>query len=164
VTGAEKIRVLAEPVAGELGVEVLDVELLGSGTMHVVRITQDSPAERAVTVADCETVSRRLTDVLDASEPIGGRYMLEVSSPGVDRPLKKPEHFRRVVGGRVRLRLVEPHEGARNWSGRLTAFDGEILTVETEDGRRLEVALGAVEKANFEYEFPDKQRPGRHAR
>lgn len=163
-SGTERIRALAEPVAADLGLEVLEIELLGSAPRQVVRVYLDSPSEeRSVSVADCEAVSRRLGDVLEAHDAVKGRYMLEVSSPGINRPLKKPEHFRRVVGGRVRLRLGEAHEGARNLVGRLTAFDGDLLAIETDDGRRWDVRFEEVQKANFEYEFPDKG-PKRRAR
>jgi ribosome maturation factor RimP len=156
--GTERIWALAEPVAADLGLEVLEVELLGSAPRQVVRVYLDSPSEeRSVTVADCEAVSRRLGDVLEAHDAVKGRYMLEVSSPGMNRPLKKAEHFRRVLGGRVRVRLKEPHEGgARNLIGRLAAFDGERLAIETDDGRRWDVRFEELQKANFEYEFPDK--------
>lgn len=158
-SGAEKIRALAEPIAADLGLEVLEVELLGSAPRQVLRVYLDSPSEtRPVGVADCEAVSRRLGDVLEAHEAVRGRYMLEVSSPGVNRPLKKAEHFRRVVGGRVRVRLADPQDGVRNVLGRLTGFDGDLLTIETDDGRRWEIRLDQVQNANFEYEFPDKGR------
>ena len=163
-SSAEKIRALAEPVAAELGLEVLEIELLGSAPRQVLRIYLDSPSPRSVTVADCEAVSRRLGDVLDAHEALAGRYMLEVSSPGVNRPLKKPEHFSRVVGGRVRVRTREPREGMRNIIGKLSSFDGDMLSIDTDDARRFDVRLAEIEKANFEHEFPTVTRPGRRGR
>jgi ribosome maturation factor RimP len=164
-SGTERIRALAEPIAADLGLEILEIELLGSTPRQVLRVYLDSPSEeRPVSVADCEAVSRRLGDVLEAHEAVRGRYMLEVSSPGINRPLTKPEHFRRVVGGRVRVRLREPHDGAvRNLVGRLAAFDSDQLAIETDDGRRWDVGFEQVQKANFEYEFPDKS-PKRRAR
>jgi ribosome maturation factor RimP len=163
--GTERIRALAEPIAAELGLEVLEVELLGKTPRQVLRIYLDSPSEgRPVTIGDCEAVSRRLGDALDAYEALAGRYMLEVSSPGIHRPLKKPEHFRRVLGGRVRLRLGTATDGMRNLVGRLIGFEGEHLTVEGDDGHRITVRLPDVEKANFEHEFPDTSRPGRRRR
>jgi ribosome maturation factor RimP len=163
-SGTEKIRALAEPLAAELGLEVLEIELHGSAPRQVLRIYLDSPSQRSVTVTDCEVVSRRLGDVLDAHDALSGRYMLEVSSPGVNRPLKKPEHFRRVVGGRVRVRTREARDGMRNIVGRLVSFDGETLSIETDDTHRFDVALAEVEKANFEHEFPTVARPGRRGR
>jgi len=156
-SGTERIRALAEPIAADLGLEVLEVELLGSAPRQILRVYLDSPSEtRRVSVADCEAVSRRLGDVLEAHDAVRGRYMLEVSSPGVNRPLRRPEHFRRVVGKRVRVRLADPQDGVRNLIGRLVEFEGDRLSIETDDGCRREVRLGQVQKANFEYEFPEK--------
>jgi ribosome maturation factor RimP len=163
-SGTDKIRALAEPVTAELGLEVLDIELQGSAPRQVLRIYLDSCSQgRPVTVADCEAVSRRLGDVLDANDVVAGRYMLEVSSPGVNRPLKKADHFQRVIGGRVRVRMRAGAavDGMRNAVGRLVAFDGQTLVVETDDARRLEVALEEIEKANFEHEFPKIGHPKR---
>jgi ribosome maturation factor RimP len=135
-SGTDRIRALAEPVAAELGLEVLDIELHGSAPRQVLRIYLDSPSQGSVTVADCEAVSRRLGDVLDAHDALSGRYMLEVSSPGVKR----------------------------NIVGRLMSFDGQTLGIETDDGRRCDVAFEEMEKANFEHEFPSVTRPGRRRR
>ena len=161
---AENIRALAEPVAAELGLEVLEIELLGNAPRQVLRIYLDSCSQsRPVTVADCEAMSRRLGDVLEANDVVAGRYMLEVSSPGVNRPLKKADHFRRVIGGRVRIRMRAgaAADGMRTAVGRLVAFDGRTLVVETDDARRLELALEEIEKANFEHEFPKIVHPKR---
>ena len=160
---AENIRALAEPVAAELGLEVLEIEVLGNAPRQVLRIYLDSCSQsRPVTVADCEAVSRRLGDVLDANDVVAGRYMLEVSSPGVNRPLRKADHFQRVIGGRVRIRTrTAAPDGMRNAVGRLVAFDGQTLVLETDDARRIEVALEEIEKANFEHEFPKVVHPKR---
>ena len=164
-SGKTKIMTLTEPVAAELGLEVLDVELGGSASKRVLRIYLDSPDdERGVTLADCETISRRMGDVLDAHEAMAGRYMLEVSSPGVNRPLRKPEHFRKVVGGKVRVRVAQAVDGSQQVLGRLTAFDDDVLTIDPESGESRRIALADVEKANFEYEFEEKTRPGKRRR
>lgn len=157
-SGTDRIRTLAEPIAADLGLEVLEVELLGSAPRQVLRVYLDSPSDtRPVSVADCEAVSRRLGDVLEAYDAVRGRYMLEVSSPGVNRPLRKDAHFRRAVGARVRVRLTGPREGnVRTLLGRLVEFDGAALVVETDDACRWNVRLEEVEKANLEFEFPDK--------
>jgi ribosome maturation factor RimP len=151
---------LAEPIARELGLEVLEVELAGGGARRV-RIYLDSPDQgRAVTLADCEALSRRLGDVLDAHEAVRGRYMLEVSSPGVNRPLRKREHFEHVVGGRIRARAVEADGNKHTLLGRLVRLDGDLIEVETDDGELHRVALSDVERANYEFDFGDanKQR------
>jgi len=171
----DAIMALAEPLAVELGLEVLEIELGGDASRRIVRILLD--AERPVTVADCEAVSRRLADVLDAhdeEDARSGRYMLEVSSPGVNRPLVKPGHFRRVIGSRVRLKLTRSaallndesdagagRSGARTLLGRLEQADDDGVRVAADDGRIRELAYTDLEKANLEYEFPEKGRPGK---
>jgi len=174
----ETILALVEPMAGELGLEVLDVELGGDAARQVVRVLLD--AERGVSIADCETVSRRLSDVLDAddadreqqgtgaragrAEAAAGRYMLEVSSPGVNRPLIKPAHFRRVVGGRVKVKLKVAADGTRVVLGRLVDADDDGITVEPDGAEPRRVAYVDVERARVEYEFPDTGKPGKQAK
>ena len=171
----DAIMALDEPLATELGLEVLEIELGGDASRRIVRILLD--AERPVTVADCEAVSRRLSDVLDAHDEDGersGRYMLEVSSPGVNRPLIKPAHFRRVIGSRVRLKLTaeaarrdaeDEAPAIRTVLGRLqdAGGDGEALRLTADDGRERVIAYEDVEKANLEYEFPENRKPGKPA-
>jgi ribosome maturation factor RimP len=173
----DQILALAEPVAAEFGLEVLGVEFGGSDAKRVIRIFLDrelpTPSEAGteltspgVTLGDCEAVSRRLGDIFDAHETIAGRYMLEVSSPGLNRPLLKPEHFRRVVGRKVRVRFRKADGGPRTVVGMLTAFEdeGQVLTVRVESGEDHDVSLADVERANLEYEFPTAQRPGKRRR
>jgi len=166
----QRIVALAEPVAAELGLEVLDVELAGSGGRRVLRVFLDSAeageaGADGISVANCEAMSRRFGDVLEAhDDPRGGSYMLEVSSPGVNRPLVKPAHFERVVGQRVRLRLHAASEGGRSVLGKLGAFDDDVLTVEIDARDTRRIRLAEIEKANLEYEFPTKARPGKRRR
>jgi len=159
--GRDEVLALVEPVAAELDLEVLDVEFSGNASRRVLRIYLDSSVEgRAATLADCEAVSRRVGDVLDAHEAVLGRYLLEVSSPGLDRPLRKPAHFERAVGQKVRLRLRAARDGSRSVIGRLERFEGGRLSVGTEDGGSVEVGLDEIEKANLRFEFETKKRPG----
>ena len=170
---------LAVPLAVELGLEVLEIEIGGDASRRIVRILLD--AERPVTVTDCETVSRRLNDVLDAhdeEDARSGRYMLEVSSPGVNRPLVRPEHFRRVVGSRVRLKLMRAaalpldgetdrdarRPGGRTLLGRLEHADEDGVKVAADDGRIVELTYADVDRANLEYEFPETGPPGKRGR
>lgn len=158
----ETILALGRPVAADLGLELLDVELAGAGPRRLLRVTLDRPGG-AVTVGDCEAVSRRLGDVLDAHEAIPGRYMLEVSSPGLNRRLITPEHFRAAVGSRVRVRLRAAEDGHRaTLLGRLEGTEEDSLKIMTETREVLSVPWGEIERANVEYEFPNNQRrPGR---
>jgi ribosome maturation factor RimP len=123
----------------------------------------DSPDDvRRVGIEDCQVVSQQLGDALEAHEAVSGRYMLEVSSPGVNKPLKRPEHFRRVVGQKVRVRTKAPKrtDGAaewaperRTWIGRLEGADETAITVTVEGGEAVQVAFDDIEKANLEFEF-----------
>lgn len=158
-----RVLALAEPIAGEFGLEVLEVELKGSPPRRLLRVLLDSPTQgRGVTLDDCTAVSRRLGDVIEAHAAVGGGYLLEVSSPGVNRPLRKPEHFRRVLGKKVRVRFRHPVADRRGVLARLAEVDETRLRLECDDGETLEISFADVEKANLEYEFetPSKPSPG----
>jgi ribosome maturation factor RimP len=160
----EKIRALAEPIAGEIGLEVLEVELKGAPSRRLLRILLDSSMpNRAVTLDDCTAISRRLGDVLDASSAVAGRYLLEVSSPGVNRPLRTLAHFQRFVGERVKIRLREPVGGVQHSVLRVVGADEGGLVLETDDGVRIETEMDNVERANLEFEFKVPVKPG-HAK
>src|SRR5690606_14779876 len=98
------MRVLLEPVVEDLGYELVLVELVGSG-QRTLRLYIDAPG--GVNLDDCESVSRQVSAVLDVDDPIAGAYTLEVSSPGIERPLVREDHFRSHVGERVRIRLMK---------------------------------------------------------
>ncbi len=154
----QRIFELAEPIAAEHGLEVLDVELASSGRNPVVRVYLDgSAAGRVVGIDDCEAVSRSLGDVLEAHEAVAGRYMLEVSSPGVDRPLRKPQHYGLVVGEQVRVRLAVERDGRRHWNGRLESADGDGIALVDEAGNSTSFRYEEIDKANLVWDF-DKGR------
>ncbi|HXC51832.1 MAG TPA: ribosome maturation factor RimP [Candidatus Limnocylindrales bacterium] len=154
-----RILAIAEPIAAERGLEVLDVEVAGS----LVRVLLDSPDEdRKVSVEDCQAVSHRLGDGLEAHEVLGGRYMLEVSSPGVNRLLKKIEHFRRVLGRKVRVRARPGGADRRTWLGRLEEVGDDGIRVAVDGGEEVRVGWSEIEKANLEFEF--EQKPARAGR
>ena len=145
---------LAEPVAAALGLEVIDVEVAGGDQSHVFRVFIDRvPSGDAVSVEDCEAVSRRLGDVLDAHKEGDGRYMLEVSSPGLNRRLRKPEHFSQVIGQRVRIKTEHKIDGQRHFIGRLVAANEHTVTVDDEGSGSVDLPLAAIERANYEYDF-----------
>lgn len=157
----DRVLKLVEPIAGEFGLEVLEVELKGVPPRRLLRVLLDSSTPgRAVTLDDCATVSRRLGDVLEANEAVSGGYLLEVSSPGVNRPLRTPEHFRRVVGDRVRVRFREPCADVRGVVARLVAADDGRLVLESESGTVIETTVENVERANLEFEFRVPAKPG----
>lgn len=155
-----KILAIAEPIAADRGLEVLEVEVGGTASNPLLRVLLDCLEEgRRVSVEDCQAVSSRLGDGLDAYEVLAGQYMLEVSSPGVNRPLKKPEHFRRVVGQKVKVRTKSADREKRTRLGRLEVVDEAGITI-TCDGEPSEViAFAEIEKANLEFEFEQKSAP-----
>jgi ribosome maturation factor RimP len=135
-----------EPVIGSMGYELVGVELIGSGNGTILRIYIDS--ENGITVDDCQDVSYQVSGLLDVEDPLHTQYTLEVSSPGLDRPLIKPEHFRRFAGELVKIRSSEAVLGRKNFKGILESFDGEYLVVIV-DNEAYEIPYNWVEKAKL---------------
>lgn len=119
------VEMLAQPIADEAGVELVDVEYKKEGANWYLRVFIDKP--EGVDIDDCSRVSERLSDKLDEVDPIQTSYFLEVSSPGAERPLKKPSDFERSIGQFVHVSLYEPLDGQKSFEGELTAFDGTQL-------------------------------------
>lgn len=130
----EEVRLLAAPLAEELGFELVDVEHAVNGRHRVIRVLLDKPS--GITIADCAAFSRRLEDCLDMNQTIAGSYQLEVSSPGIERPVKTPEAVARFAGSRVAVTAHEAREGRRHFEGELLPppAAGAGLGVRTEDG------------------------------
>jgi ribosome maturation factor RimP len=148
----DQLRDLIDQLLAPLGLDLVDAQLLGGGKHRVFRLFIDKP--EGVTHNDCETVSRLVGEALDARDLIpGGAYTLEVSSPGVDRPLLRPRDFQRFLGSKVKLELKQPIERSKRFTGKLAAFDGDRITLELEPGRTLSVALADLHKANLKYEW-----------
>lgn len=137
---------VVEPVVTGLGYELVGVEFLSQGRHSLLRVYLDS--ETGITVDDCERVSHQLSATLDVEDPIGGAYTLEVSSPGLDRPLFKPGDFERFAGHAVKIRLHRPLNGQRKFKGELVGLrDNNVVIVE--DGHELSLPLDQIEKANL---------------
>ncbi len=128
----EEVRQLAVPLAEEAGYELVEVELVVQGRHRVVRVLLDKPG--GITLGDCAAFSRRLGDCLDMNQTVAGSYRLEVSSPGVDRPLTSLDAVRRFSGTRARLTSVAPREGRRHYEGVLLGARGSSCGIRTEDG------------------------------
>ncbi len=123
---AKRVYALAEPIATECGVSLWDVRYEKEGSGMFLRIILDKPDDY-ITIDDCENVSRALSDKLDEEDFIPDSYHLQVSSPGIDRALRTPEHFAAYLGKPVTLKLIRPFEGQREFKGTLTDYhDGEI--------------------------------------
>ena len=126
------VRQLAQTLADEEAFELVDVEFVAQGGRRVLRVLLDRA--EGVRVSDCASFSRRLSDCLDMNQVVPGRYVLEVSSPGLDRPLKSLESVRRFVGRRAALATVLPRDGRRNFHGELLDPREDRAGIRTDDG------------------------------
>ena len=142
----KKLNDMFEPVIESMAYELVGVELTGSGSGTILRIYID--AEKGITVDDCQAVSYQVSGILDVEDPLQSHYTLEVSSPGLDRPLVKPEHFEQFTGEVVKIRSTEAVLGRKNFKGILESFDGEYLYVAV-DNEVYEIPFDIVEKANL---------------
>lgn len=148
----QRVWELAEPLALALGLELVDVQHRPEAGRMILRVLADRPAG-GVTLDELARLSRELGDVLDGHDVVPGRYTLECSSPGLNRPLLREPHFRRAVGQRVRVRAREPIAGRRQFHGVLEAVAPEGVTLRDPDAGVVFVAFGAIERANTEYDF-----------
>lgn len=153
---------LARRVAGTYDLEVFDVQFRREGRGMVLRVQIDRPGPAAtaadsVSVEDCAHVSRDLSAILDVEDVVPAAYTLEVSSPGLDRPLRRPDDYRRFAGRRAKLVMREAIDGQRYFKGCLGGLDDSsdapVVLIDGEDGRRHRVPLGVITRANLEVEF-----------
>lgn len=146
------LTILARRVVEPMGYELVGVEFFQRGAgSSTLRVYIDHA--RGVTLDDCTAVSHQLSGVLDVEDPLPGKYDLEVSSPGLDRPLVFAEHYQRFIGQRIKVRLAEKQEGRRRLEGVLCSFADEVIGIEAE-GRSWEIPLAAVESARLVPEWP----------
>jgi len=141
----ELVRLL-EPAVEQLGYELCDLEVKFGGRDGLLRVFIDRP--EGIGLDDCEVVSRQVSSLLDVEDPLPGHYTLEVSSPGLDRRLTKPEHFRRFTGEDVRVKLRFPKEGRRNFRGELVAANDENIEVVV-DGVTHTLPIATIETARL---------------
>ncbi|MFT6268420.1 MAG: ribosome maturation factor RimP [Alphaproteobacteria bacterium] len=146
----KKLTQMLEAPVEAIGFELVGVEFVRAGKHSTLRIYIDS--ENGVEVEDCADVSRQVSAVLDVEDPITNEYNLEVSSPGMDRPLFKPEHYHQVVAQTITVKLQMPQDDRRNFKGLLESCDdrGFVMVVDKE---KFELAYDNVLKANLVPEF-----------
>lgn len=142
-----KVLQLLEPLVEGLGYEFVGAEYLPQGKHSLLRIYIDKP-ETGIGVDDCERVSRQVSSMLDVEDPIPGHYTLEVSSPGMDRPLFTPEQFERFIGSEIKLLLSRPVNGRRKMTVELKGVNDNILSVVLE-GDEIEIDFDNIEKAHL---------------
>ncbi|MCY4477742.1 MAG: ribosome maturation factor RimP [Gammaproteobacteria bacterium] len=128
----DRLNGLLAPCVEAMGYELADLELKRERRGQVLRLFIDRDA--GIGLDDCERVSGQVSALLDVEDPIPGHYSLEVSSPGLDRKLAKPEHFDRFAGRRIRVRMRSQHLGRRNFGGTLLAREGDVIELDVNDG------------------------------
>jgi ribosome maturation factor RimP len=154
----EQVRGMAARIAASYGLDVFDVQYRREGQGMVLRVQIDRPgpaatAEESVSVEDCAAVSRDLSAALDVDDVLSGAYTLEVSSPGLDRPLRTVDDYRRFAGRRAKLVMREKVDGQAFFKGQLRGVDGSDVLIDGDDGQVHRVPLGAITRANLEVEF-----------
>jgi ribosome maturation factor RimP len=158
---------IAEPIALELGLELVDVEYRREGRGSVLRLLIDRAGggeKRGVTLDELTAVSRQVSDVLDVrDDAVPGAYTLEVSSPGINRPLTRPIHFPPFVGKRVHVETRRRVGARHSFRGTLTAAHADGITVTTDDDEAHDIPFDAISRANYQHVFPavGKRRPER---
>lgn len=179
----EQVEQIAQRVAAGKGLEIVEVQLLGGGGHRMLRIfidrvpgTNRLPAAdrldgetageaqaasadpgqlpEGVTLGDCEYISQQVGTILDVEDVIpGGKYTLEVSSPGVERRLSRPHEFARFVGQKIKVKLHDPVESQKTWTGLLRNFEEGVITLEPKPGKSLQFPLEQVQQANLKFEW-----------
>lgn len=157
---ANKVAGLVAPMAEALGLQIYDIDYSG-GTLRVVLDTP--PGQPAgVSLDDLSLVTRQLGRELDHSDPVPGRYTLEVTSPGLERTMRRPEHFAREVGKTVNVRLHAPVNGSRRIQGQLVAATATSITVRDGDSLvDVDVAISDIERARTVFEWGAAEKPGK---
>lgn len=147
-TAVQRVYALAEPVAADFGVDLLDVQFRRETAGWVLRLVIDKPG--GVTVDDCASVSYEVGAVLELEDFIEHAYTLEVSSPGLDRPLKNTKDFQRALGQKVRIVLHEPVQGEQVISGELTSVEDAAVTVAGKNGA-VRIEMAAIARARLDF-------------
>ena len=151
-TIACRVAQIAERVATPKGIEIVDVEMRGHGNQRLLRIYIDKP--EGVSHGDCEFVSKNVGTILDVADVVpSGSYTLQVSSPGLERPLKRPRDFARFLGRLAKVVLREPIAGSRCWEGTLAGFSDGVITLEPAAGEPVSFRWEQVKRANLKLEW-----------
>lgn len=154
-----EIEALLGPAIRALGLELLGSEFSAGSSSALLRLYIDAP-ERPVTIDDCEAVSREVSALLDVNDPIEGHYTLEVSSPGIERPLFRPEHFARFAGEPAKVSVDLPIDGRRRFHGRIVRVEGDEIVFD-QDGSEVRIPHANVIKARLAPVFEPPAKPGK---
>jgi ribosome maturation factor RimP len=154
-----RVRGLIEEVTERYGVELVELEMFPAGRRRILRLYIDQPG--GVTHKDCAFVSRKVSELLDQKEALPFAYDLEVSSPGINRPLTQPEHFERFVGEQAELELKAPRDGRRNFKGRIDGVSPGALRISLLEGDVLELPFEDIQRARLSVDPWEQHRKGR---
>jgi len=143
----EEVERLVLPILEEEGMELVDIEYRMGKGRGILRLYIDKP--EGVKIDDCERVSKRIDPIMDRSNIIGGRYLLEVSSPGLDRPLKKEEDFKRFIGRLIKVKTFSPIDNQKTFVGNLKDYKEGVVTLETREEKVIEIPMKNIVKANL---------------
>jgi ribosome maturation factor RimP len=154
----EQIRAIAERVAASRGLTVWDIQSRRETSGHVVRVFIDRPGpaatpEESVSIEDCEQINREMSTILDVEDPLPFAYTLEVSSPGLDRPLRGEEDYRRFAGRRAKVVVSEAVDNQKAFDGRLRGVEENDVLLEAPNGRLHRLPLRLITRARLEVEF-----------
>ena len=156
VSVVDRVTALAEPILDSMGIELVEIEYKRFGRSMVLRLFIDKPG--GITLDDCADVSRELSQTMDVEDFIREHYTLEVSSPGLDRPIKKESDYARYTGKLVRIRTFEPLPDAagnmrKTFVGTLLGLENGIVEMKLSEGQNAALPLNKIAKANLEFEF-----------
>lgn len=151
----QRLQDLLEPIVNDLGYELWHMESVGGGRQKTLRLYIDSPD--GIDLDDCEAVSHEVSAALDVSGHEQSSYQLEVSSPGLDRPLAAAWHFRRFTGERARIRMYAPVAGQRRFNGVIESVNDEVVDLLC-DGAKYVLPIGDMAKARLDPVFDDSEQ------
>ncbi len=158
MTPVERVRDLAERVAASYGLEIFEVELKREGSQQVLRVIVDRPGpnatpEESVSIEDCARVAEELGTLLDVEDVMPGGYTFEVSSPGLDRPLRTADDYRRFAGRWAKIVTSEPVQRQTAFAGRVKGIEGDDVLFESEGKKLIKLPLRLITRARLEVEF-----------
>jgi ribosome maturation factor RimP len=154
----EQLRVIAERVAASRGLEIWDIQSRRETSGHVVRVFIDRPGpaatpEESVSIEDCEQVNREMSTILDVEDPLPFAYTLEVSSPGLNRPLRNAADYQRFAGRLAKVVVSAPVDNQTAFEGRLRGVENDAVLLEAANGRVHRLPLGVITRGRLEVEF-----------